>query len=139
MASNQTANFGLNQWEATDKVLREEFNADNAKIEAAILAAQKSPCCVTGSYEGGVEGGVTVELGFKPSFLFVLQGTMPNESNAAVAALGNADLMLLIKYNGPMGLGGATITDTGFCVNGAVTSSYALNLKGSTYYYTAFY
>lgn len=38
MASNHTENFGLCQWEATDQVLREEFNADNAKIENALNA-----------------------------------------------------------------------------------------------------
>ena len=36
MASNQTTNYGLNQWEATDQVLRTDFNADNAKIDAAL-------------------------------------------------------------------------------------------------------
>ena len=36
MASNQTSNYGLSQWEATDQVLREEFNADNSKIDAAL-------------------------------------------------------------------------------------------------------
>ena len=38
MASNYTSNYGLCQWEANDKVLRSEFNADNAKIDAAISA-----------------------------------------------------------------------------------------------------
>ena len=38
MASGQTANFGLNQWEPGDQVLREEFNADNQKIDAALAA-----------------------------------------------------------------------------------------------------
>ena len=41
MASNQTANYGLNQWEATDKVMREDFNADNRKIEEALAKLQK--------------------------------------------------------------------------------------------------
>jgi len=36
MASNYTSNYGLCQWEASDKVLRTEFNADNAKIDAAL-------------------------------------------------------------------------------------------------------
>ena len=42
MASGQTANYQLNQWEAEDKVLRTEFNADNAKLDAALaeLAAE---------------------------------------------------------------------------------------------------
>ena len=38
MASNQTQNYGLNQWEATDQVLRTEFNADNQKIDAALFS-----------------------------------------------------------------------------------------------------
>ena len=37
MASNYTENFGLCQWEATDQVLRTEFNEDNTKIEAALV------------------------------------------------------------------------------------------------------
>jgi len=38
MASNYTRNYGLCQWAASDKVLRTEFNADNAKIDAALAA-----------------------------------------------------------------------------------------------------
>jgi len=36
MASKYTSNYGLCQWAETDKVLRTEFNADNAKIDAAL-------------------------------------------------------------------------------------------------------
>lgn len=45
----QTEQYGLNQWELTDRVLMADFNADNAKIEAALVALggrigfQKSP------------------------------------------------------------------------------------------------
>lgn len=35
---NHTTNYNLSQWEATDKVQRVDFNADNAKIDAAIKA-----------------------------------------------------------------------------------------------------
>jgi len=38
MASNYTSNYSLCQWAASDKVLRTDFNADNAKIDAAIKA-----------------------------------------------------------------------------------------------------
>ena len=38
MASNYTRNYNLCQWVKSDKVLMEEFNADNAKIDAAIRA-----------------------------------------------------------------------------------------------------
>ncbi len=36
MASNYTENYGLCQWEATDQVLREEFNQDNAKMDETL-------------------------------------------------------------------------------------------------------
>lgn len=46
----QTSNYQLNQWEGTDRILRTDFNADNAKIDAAIaelreeLAAAVAAC-----------------------------------------------------------------------------------------------
>ena len=36
MSTNHTTNYDLCQWEATDQVLRTDFNADNAKLDAAI-------------------------------------------------------------------------------------------------------
>ena len=36
MSTNHTPNFNLCQWEATDKVLRSDFNADNQKLDAAL-------------------------------------------------------------------------------------------------------
>ena len=36
MATNQTTNYQLNQWEPTDAVQRVEFNQDNAKVDTAL-------------------------------------------------------------------------------------------------------
>ncbi len=36
MPSNQTPNYSLSQWSRDDRVLMEDFNADNAKIDAAL-------------------------------------------------------------------------------------------------------
>ena len=36
MATNYTTNYQLNQWEPNDQVLRTDFNADNAKLDAAL-------------------------------------------------------------------------------------------------------
>lgn len=41
MASNYTENYGLCQWEATDKVVHTEFNDDNAKVEAALASLEE--------------------------------------------------------------------------------------------------
>ena len=35
---NYTGNYQLNQWEKTDRVLMDDFNADNAKLDAALKA-----------------------------------------------------------------------------------------------------
>ena len=40
MATNHTANYELCQWEPTDQVQRTDFNADNAKIDAALSALE---------------------------------------------------------------------------------------------------
>ena len=38
--STQTEHLGLHQWESTDPFLREDFNEDNRKIDAAVNRAQ---------------------------------------------------------------------------------------------------
>ena len=40
MSSKHTPNYNLSQWESEDKVLRTDFNEDNAKIDAALKALQ---------------------------------------------------------------------------------------------------
>ncbi|MGM9607322.1 MAG: hypothetical protein ACI3XJ_07445 [Oscillospiraceae bacterium] len=38
----KTANYHLNQWDAADPIRREDFNADNAKIDAALAAGAQA-------------------------------------------------------------------------------------------------
>ena len=38
MSTNKTENYQLSQWAKSDQVLMEDFNADNAKIDAALKA-----------------------------------------------------------------------------------------------------
>ena len=51
MASNYTENYGLCQWEAKDSFVRTEFNQDNAKIDAAIKAAEAETARVEAAAE----------------------------------------------------------------------------------------
>lgn len=37
----ETSNYKLNQWDKPDQILMEDFNADNAKIEAALAKLQE--------------------------------------------------------------------------------------------------
>ena len=38
MPTNQTANYQLNQWVKSDRIMMDDFNADNTKIDAALKA-----------------------------------------------------------------------------------------------------
>ena len=77
----QTSKYGLSQWDAEDRILREDFNADNAKIEAALEAqaaaiANSGNCrIVQGSYVGkgtnGPNNAITLTFNGKPMVLFV--------------------------------------------------------------------
>lgn len=87
MASNYTNDFQLCQWEADDKVLRDDFNADNAKIEAALKQISQElvsmreqldkvytadkPQVVAGMYIGDDRATRTIELGFRPRAVFL--------------------------------------------------------------------
>ena len=52
MASSYTSNYNLCQWAADDKVLRTEFNADNAKIDAAIKAVDQRANSLQSALDG---------------------------------------------------------------------------------------
>ena len=58
----KTTNYQLNQWEKSDRVMMDDFNADNQKIDAALkanadaitaaAAAQTNCTVVCGTYTG---------------------------------------------------------------------------------------
>ena len=65
---NQTGNYQLNQWELADRIQMEDFNSDNAKIDAALagLAAQTAQIAkcgncdlVVGTYTGTGQVGAS--------------------------------------------------------------------------------
>lgn len=76
---NKTANFQLTQWEKTDRIMMEDFNRDNAAIDAAlksnaeaITAVQAAvPKIVFGTYIGDGADSRTIPLGFTPKAVLV--------------------------------------------------------------------
>lgn len=79
-STNKTANLQLNQWVGTDPVLMADFNADNAKIDAAVKAVNDAiaalPNVATGSYTGNGNVGSSkknsLTFSFKPKLVIVL-------------------------------------------------------------------
>ena len=53
-ASNQTTNYDLSQWLPTDPVHHEDFNGDNAKLDAALAA--KADAAETAELADAVDG-----------------------------------------------------------------------------------
>ena len=154
MASHQTTNFQLCQWEADDEVLRTDFNADNLKIENALSAiktvadaaytAENSPVAI-GWYQGNDAVKRKIELGFTPKAVLVIR------SDGATTFDGNG-----YSYCGGVALTGrnastsytdgvtewndrytvVAITQGGFYVN--CDRPILSNYSGYTYYYIVF-
>lgn len=67
----KTENFNLNQWEPSDLIRPEDFNADNAILDAA-LADLSAERIYVGSYVGDGTSNRIIELPWAPVFAVVL-------------------------------------------------------------------
>lgn len=133
MASSQTTNYGLNHWAAEDKVLREEFNGDNLKIDEALC---RIPQIVSGTYKGteNVSALTKINLGFRPSLVIITQVNSWQSTSSIMLSPDNP-----LMYNTKVL---AEITDSGFSVGSAYYDGISfitphLNAK-LTYCYIAF-
>ena len=120
MAANYTTNYDLCQWEPTDAVQRVEFNADNAKLDAALKAlsdqvVQKANqsalnTLVTAVNQKANQTDLTAAVGR----ISALEGGKADQTalNQAVSTLTAADRLVLLSQ--------ATI--------GAATTAYTLTV-----------
>lgn len=140
----ETSNYQLNQWEKTDRILMEDFNADNAKVDAALKAIREAGFqIISGSFEGTGDVGVReYSIGVKPKLLFVRTDNY-NSSYTHSKGLLIIDI-LCIAFNSAgsasmqePGIPGA-LTDNGFTIN-TTNATLGLNTAGSTLYYWAIY
>lgn len=143
MASNYTENYGLCQWDATDQVLREEFNQDHAKIDTALgdLKANVVQTAV-GSYVGNGQCGSSapnrLEFEFVPKLVILVAnktnvlkcGTVLITGQTSSSGIGtsyssNSSLGLILTWEGN-GLSWYT-----------GNAERQLNEEGTTYFYFA--
>ena len=157
MSTNHTPNYKLCQWEASDRVLRTDFNADNAKLETALTRIertanradtavsraynQQNPGFVTGTYRGttasGTNGSQKITLGFRPRAVLVC----PSNGGLVLSISG-----VMYTYSGLV-LDGQTasflqIDDTGFTAcnasqTGEASVRHNLNDIKLTFFYIA--
>ena len=149
---NHTTNYQLNQWEATDRVTRADFNADNAAIDTALKtvadaaaaaqsAASGAPKLAAGTYAPGTLSAGTrynVTVGFRPRAVLI---TSPQFSNYAIAPSYDALVLDGVTFKGRDDVSArAGITDTGFYVvrNANGNTAYPALAEPLTYHYLAF-
>ena len=116
-STNKTATLGLNQWIKTDGVCMADFNADNAKVEAAIAAVTAAQVqFYTGTYTGdgtcGSEQPTSVTLPFAPKILIVYRADQ--ESPPAVFLAGMTKGVTYFSFNSG---GGVNVTFDGNSVS----------------------
>lgn len=89
---NKTSNYQLCQWDGEDRILRTDFNEDNAKIDAALKNRNCQICLV--SYTGDDSSTRTITFPHKPVLIIVLGG-----SNLMVAIRGCSHANLINNIN----------------------------------------
>ena len=101
---NKTANFQLTQWEKTDRIMMEDFNRDNAAIDAALKGNAEAVAAETAAREAA-----DTELGKKAGLQLIQTVTLAAGSDFASAAI-NVDwaqwaevyVVFQLEYKGSM-------------------------------------
>ena len=117
----KTTNYQLNQWTKSDRIMMDDFNADNQKIDAALGALQ----IVTGTYTGSGNDAncrVDVALGFRPKAVLVMANKFQFSGNGAFFALA-------VDTEDAADNGYLALTDTGFAAKSTLATG-----DGDTYY-----
>ena len=156
MASNYTSSYQLCQWEASDKVLRTDFNGDNAKIDAALAAhdgeldaltaalagkadASALPQFVTGNYVGTGEEDFTAHynLGFRPKMV-VLRTENTYSGNSYTVGLWLTEAAIVEFRSNSTYMRAATsagLEDSGFFIQHGHPAALGLNREGVIQHY----
>lgn len=150
----KTENYQLNQWDKTDRIQMEDFNADNAKIDAAIKEAKDAAAVAAalatstsklhfGTYTGNGAESRTISLGFTPKAVYTCHqgGYTMYVSGALMYFYGG-----LALPDAPVIINDVTlisIADGGICVTNTTNNSsnnpkyFLANNNGQLYHYIA--
>ena len=136
MASNQTEHYGLNQWAAEDNVLREEFNQDNAKIDA-VLATVGNCHLLQGTYVGtgtvGKDYPNSINLGGNAALVIIMGGKyhaiFVRSSAEAEGYINGSARQYVVTWT--------SNSVSWYNINSTQSPESQLNGEGITYYYVA--
>ncbi len=79
----KTTNYQLNQWAKSDRIMMDDFNADNLKVDSALAALGEAiaaaPKIAVGSYTGsgscGASSPRTLTFAFQPKLVIVVENS----------------------------------------------------------------
>ena len=136
MSTNHTANYELCQWEPTDQVQRLDFNADNAKLDAALQALQQSIAAEAAARGTAIQGEQQARAALQAELLALMPSVKLGEWSLTSAAqqllvdLSGKDLSsftgLRVVYDG-RGCSGFVCLQ----VNGITNGYFSTNLSSS--------
>lgn len=82
MASQQTPNYKLSRWAGTDRIMMEDFNRDNAAIDAALKSNADKVAAETAAREAGISALQTA-LGKKAGLQLIQTVPFPEGGSSA--------------------------------------------------------
>lgn len=129
----KTEHYQLNLWDAEDAILREDFNADNEKIEAALAEIAAGGVKVAnGHYIGDNATAVHLNVGFNPKLLIICG---PDPDYRMVYLEGMTSVYTYIQHGSSTAYSYKITVENGIVSWGATsTRSYFLN-EGDTKYF----
>ena len=95
----KTAQFGLNQWEMSDRIQMDDFNADNAAIEAAL--GTRNCRFYTASYTGDGKGTKTWTFPSKPALVLIIGQSITvlmRDSSVGSTQMGSNTYQLMVTW-----------------------------------------
>lgn len=85
MTSHSTENYGLSQWERSDQVLMEDFNADNVKIDEALKEAADGQTELAARVEEkAAQSALAAETNARTSAVNTINATLAKKGNCEI-------------------------------------------------------
>ncbi len=152
---NKTPNYALNQWSRDDRVLMDDFNADNARLDTALAGLARSKADLSalavkteiaaGTYTGDGTAERVIRLGFTPRAVYICTaaGTTHIASSSGQSWYGGLALPGAPSVNRGYSLveivpGGFEVFRTEEKINNVTTYYHTSNTNNTVYHYIAF-
>lgn len=140
-----TEYYQLSLWEQDDRILREDFNQDNAKIDAALAALQASQSkTLTGTFAATGQNNVTIDypIGMRPKVVIAYTDHQASNGGDYYAIIITENYFIEFSRGGYAHLwpcnSETKLTDHGFSIQHHYGAQYGYNAPGSILSYTAY-